>query len=432
MILSQEKLNLYILRELHEKLPIGLDRMSNAMSNRNVKVDVVLIQRADTSFYPPTINQANLLAKSGLSVALIDGGIFSNKITFLDERVQLIRSKNETHNRGSLIFSNLVRKFIRTAKPAVCIAFDVPAASLLALLPYRGKKIFHFHEYLCDYDGGESLFHRMQNKFVVFASTFVDLIVFPDSHRASMYYREYRLLRYPEVVRNCPVKIDSLPPGILKVLLEKKGISAKWIVIFQGAISTNYYADHIVASMAFWPDGAVMVFIGSVTSVVRDQLEQTAKELGVFHRLIFLGKIPYAELFSYTVDADVAFTMIKPVIITFRHMAGASNKRYEAMACGVPQISNLGPGMVELIEDHGIGVCIDPEKPENIGMAITELLMNPERRQLMGKRARELYLNRFNYDLEFSPVLNKIQKWCREPNEGSENTGCRVRRLKSR
>ncbi len=382
------------------------------------KLDVLLIQRADTSFFPPTISQANILTKMGLRVGLLDGCNQSDKLSALDPNVILLRPLYHDDRGGNVVFTSFFMKVLRVSRPSVCISYDVVAAVLLGMVIYKGKKVFHFHEFPGDYEENVPLLYRFQSEIAIRLSRKADLLVLADSHRASAFYYANKLTEFPETVRNCPATLKYPPSGRLRKSLRDIGFEPKWIVLFQGAMSVNYYADNIVDSIPFWPEGSSFIFVGKVQENVRIDLESAAREHGVSDRMIFIGSVPYNELFSYTVDADIVLTMIKPVTFNFRHMAGASNKRFEGMACGIVQISNLGPGMKELIQDNGVGVCVDPEIPENIGNAVTELLLDPERRKKMGKKARSLHLTRFNYEQEFQPVQNKVLKWCRESNEG--------------
>lgn len=383
------------------------------MHSTSGKLDVLLVQRADASNYPPTINQANILASHGLRVGLLDGCRLSHTLSALSHNVELHRPFCQYQNGGNILFVKALRQILQDNEPAVCVAFDVAATTALGLIPFKGKKIFHYHEYPGNYFGSVSLHFRIQNWLSIYLSKMCDLIVMPDSHRSSAYYVEHCTHNLPLVVRNCPMRLDKdLQSGRLKKLLKQRGILYKWIVIYQGSVSSDAYSDEIIASMSFWPDETVMIFIGPITTEERKKIENNALNIGILNRVILLDPVPYEDLFSYTVDADIALTMYKPLSFNCIHTAGASNKRYDAMTCGVPQISNIGPGMKELIEDNGVGICIDPNDCVNLGTAIAELLVDSERRRLMSVSARKLHLNRFNYQLEYAPALSLIKQWC--------------------
>jgi glycosyltransferase involved in cell wall biosynthesis len=91
------------------------------------------------------------------------------------------------------------------------------------------------------------------------------------------------------------------------------------------------------------------------------------------------------------------------------YTAGAVNKRFEYMALGVPQIANTGPGMSEVIEDSGAGVLVDCEDPASIGEKICSLLSNPEWRRRIALNARQAHLEKYCYEVQFGPVLERLE-----------------------
>lgn len=124
--------------------------------------------------------------------------------------------------------------------------------------------------------------------------------------------------------------------------------------------------------------------------------------------MVFLAPVQYRDLFTYTVDADLCLTLLRPKTLNFKYSAGASNKRFESMACGVPQVSDSGPGLRGLIENTGVGVCLPRLEPEALGRTVSLLLENDDGRSRMGRRARRLHLERLNYETEFEPVLDFV------------------------
>jgi glycosyltransferase involved in cell wall biosynthesis len=389
------------------------------VARQNRKFDVLLVQRADTSFYPPTIHQANLLSEAGLEVVLLDGGKTRFSASALNPAVTLVRPLVDNLRHDNLRFYVECKKLLKACAEGVCISYDAPASTLVGLLPYSGRKMFHFHEYPNDKSPGLSWYSAARiglfDRVASFLASKVDAVSMADSHRASAFFKENRLPRRPIVVNNCPRRMEKLPSGILRQRLRELGVERKHVVLFQGSISTNYYVDQIVRSMRYWPSDAIMAFVGPVRPEVRHALVQLAEQEGVGDRVLYIGQVPYADLFQYTVDADIAFTMIKPVTFNFMHMAGASNKRYEAMTCGVPQITNHGPGMTELVCDNGIGICVTPENAQEVGAAVTDLLRDSATRRKMASAARRLHMHRFNYESQFHAMRELIVASCHAP-----------------
>jgi glycosyltransferase involved in cell wall biosynthesis len=71
----------------------------------------------------------------------------------------------------------------------------------------------------------------------------------------------------------------------------------------------------------------------------------------------------------------------------------------EGMASGKAVISGRnGPGP-ELIEDGLSGVLCDPHHPDSIADALIQLLLNPEMRTVMGRRARQRAMELFSNEV---------------------------------
>jgi glycosyltransferase involved in cell wall biosynthesis len=179
-------------------------------------------------------------------------------------------------------------------------------------------------------------------------------------------------------------------------------------VLFQGTLSLNNCPFEIIQSMPWWPPDAGIVFLGPSPPEYRTSLLECAAELRLSDRVLFLERVAYQDLFRYTVDADICLTISRPTTPTWKYNAGASNKRFEAIACGVPQITNWGPGLSTLIEGNGVGKCIKSLSPDAIGKAVADLLSDPSMRSEMSRRARDLHLRLLNYETEFQPILDFI------------------------
>jgi poly(glycerol-phosphate) alpha-glucosyltransferase len=65
----------------------------------------------------------------------------------------------------------------------------------------------------------------------------------------------------------------------------------------------------------------------------------------------------------------------------------------EAMACGLPLVLTPGCNLPE-VETAGGGLVV-PREIGSLGNALRALLTDPERRLAMGRRARELVLDRY-------------------------------------
>jgi glycosyltransferase involved in cell wall biosynthesis len=165
--------------------------------------------------------------------------------------------------------------------------------------------------------------------------------------------------------------------------------------------------------MRWWPARTLFVMVGPVMATYRDSLLALARQRGSESRLVFLGSVPYDEVFHLAAGAAVGCSLVADQNDpNWTYSAGAINKRFEYMAVGLPQVANGGAGMRELIEESDCGVLADPTSPEDVGRALARLLEDRTVRAGMSENSRKAHLSNFNYEYQFAPVLSQILGWC--------------------
>jgi glycosyltransferase involved in cell wall biosynthesis len=87
------------------------------------------------------------------------------------------------------------------------------------------------------------------------------------------------------------------------------------------------------------------------------------------------------------------------------HINGQPNKMFEYMAAGLPVISSDFPLWKEIIEGNNCGICVNPDKPEDISKAINYLLINQEVAEAMGKNGIKSVDEKFNWNSEKEKLL---------------------------
>lgn len=88
------------------------------------------------------------------------------------------------------------------------------------------------------------------------------------------------------------------------------------------------------------------------------------------------------------------------------------NRLYEYMAAGLPVLApSYDKGIAPVVEMERCGVLVDFEDPTSVADEIVRLRNDPVATRDMGLRAREAFLSRHNWDVEFRPVLEKISSW---------------------
>jgi glycosyltransferase involved in cell wall biosynthesis len=380
-----------------------------------------LAQRNSVERYPPTLHQTALLQSLG-SVVVIDapprGEDSATQTAACVRRIRIdavgkgLRDTQLSRIGSAARFAHEYRRQLKGATD-VAIAYEPDAAALLL----RGSgarnvmRVVHLHEIPDAELYSSSFVSSIAIRYMIATLERADLVIVPDSDRAVYTAQVAKLTRPPVVVMNCPLTLEQLPESKLLPWLEERGVYDSGIVHFQGSLGPDHGLAQVIASMHFWPSDSVFVIVGDGPLEYMEVLRALAGREGVAARVLFVGRVSYADVFAFAAGATVGVTLLEPTNANWKFAAGASNKRFEYAAMGIPQVSNIGAGMDALFGITGIAELVDANDVEAIGRAIAKLLCNRSHAVAVGENARRLHLRSYNYEQQFAPVLEELRQW---------------------
>jgi glycosyltransferase involved in cell wall biosynthesis len=385
-------------------------------------LDVLLVIRSCAEHYPPTVNQAAMLAEAELRVGLID--------LTADGTQDIVPSPVRRHRvhrmwnskleapyppwkrwMNWLRFHRTCQNVIRQARPSVVIAYDTLGSLFVPPIPGRYHTVYHFHE-LTGPEAGEGFGPKRARLKAARSSQHADLVVFPDADRARIFQERAGLKLPPSVVMNCPRRMATVPASPLRQRLAELGRSQVHVVGYLGSIGADQGLVEAAYSMRHWPSDSVLALIGGASEVMKKRILEAAASVEAADRVLFLGLYPHAEALALAAGADLGLSLIQPNNESWLYSAGAINKRFEYMALGLPQVANNGPGVREIVEASQCGLCVNSRDPAAIGAAVRQLLDSPELRRRQSVNARARHLNGFNYESQFAEVAGWIRSRC--------------------
>jgi glycosyltransferase involved in cell wall biosynthesis len=116
-----------------------------------------------------------------------------------------------------------------------------------------------------------------------------------------------------------------------------------------------------------------------------------------FDKVEYAGWMDYAKMMETLASADIGLVCCHPVPNSINSLP---NKLFEYMSAGLPVIVSDFPLWRDMIEKNNCGICVDPEDPEAIARAVERLYSNPILCREMGKNARDMITNVYNWDKE--------------------------------
>ena len=116
------------------------------------------------------------------------------------------------------------------------------------------------------------------------------------------------------------------------------------------------------------------------TGPLRQELEREVKDLGLHHRVSFIGRC----------DNIPALMAASDVLVLNSLWEGLPGVVMEAMASELPVVATNVGGTSELVDDGKTGYLVQPNDPDEMKEALTELMsLSEEERRNMGKAGRE-------------------------------------------
>ena len=143
----------------------------------------------------------------------------------------------------------------------------------------------------------------------------------------------------------------------------------------------------------------------------------TASKLGVLDRLDIVGTVCLrSDLLEKSRHCEVGLALM-PARSDDRNeqgMAGASNKPFDYLACGLPVLVSDLPDWTSMYVEPGYGLSCVSEEPGSIADALRWFFQNRECAKAMGERGRARIVSEWNYETQFAPVLQMLQETSQE------------------
>lgn len=182
-----------------------------------------------------------------------------------------------------------------------------------------------------------------------------------------------------QVVVSNPLHTDIFRPLPDRAGLRKKFGFPHRTALYAGRLAPEKSIETILGA---WPavlrehSDAMLVFAGTGPS--EKKLRQLAEELGISHRVKFLGFIPPARL-AEAMNASAVFLMMST-------SETQSLGTIQALACGIPAIGANARALPEYIKPDR-GIIVEPEDAPGLADAILTLFRKPALAARLGAAA---------------------------------------------
>jgi glycosyltransferase involved in cell wall biosynthesis len=134
---------------------------------------------------------------------------------------------------------------------------------------------------------------------------------------------------------------------------------------------------------------ALFLLVGD--GILRQALDQLARDLGIQDRVVFAGRVDPSEVPACMRAMDV--------VVHTSMREGVARVIPQAYAVGVPVVALNLDGAPEVIEDGRTGFLIEPGSEASVAEAVCALLRSSQLRHEMALRGRAIVLQKFPLDV---------------------------------
>lgn len=363
-----------------------------------IRMVALLVSPPPVDGYPPVQYQARMLAEAGCDVVVLSTALPQHRgtISFSAHGVKVVAVPTSGGKFATWFLmlwqlSRLRRSYRGRRCLEICYDPSGVFVSDLAI-GAPGYRVAHFHEYANLGEG--RLGRRLSGSVQDF-----DEVVVPGSDRAVLTKEMLGLDVLPTSIPNYPdagVLIPSQPPQ-----------GEFFDVVYCGSLGFHQQLHRVIESIAAWPSCARLTLIGGTEREPAQKLIAMVEELGFSERVTFTGWLDLPEAEARIAAADLAIAFLDMSFRQWSSALEASNKRYQYMKAGLPQIGDDCPGVVDLLEKNRVGRCIRRGDFTALPGLVTAYIEDHARRKEEGARARALFEERFNYRSAFQPAMNR-------------------------
>jgi glycosyltransferase involved in cell wall biosynthesis len=287
---------------------------------------------------------------------------------------------------------------------------DTLLVSYLAARKNRAKLVYDFHEYwrkktLWRRSLPGKIWDRFENYFLVLVENLVaphaDAVLTVNESLAKEFGSCHLLKREPIFLYNVPDLTVSTNSDHQILRQKIKAANQDKLIIFLGSLISHRGLENLIKSLEYLPREFKLVFLGY--GDLKEKLLAMAQTFGYGKRIFILDPVGPGQVARWASGADVGMAPIQNVSWSYYH--SLPNKIFEYLMAGLPIAASDFPEIKKIVVGEGIGVCFDPEDPEDISRAIKKILLSEVGYKKMKENAVRVAKEKYNWQIEEKKLL---------------------------
>lgn len=201
---------------------------------------------------------------------------------------------------------------------------------------------------------------------------------------------------------------DQFSPGSKENAVRKElNLDGKFVLTYGGAHGPANSLGTILDCAKLTADKGDIVYLLVGDGKDKQNLLSRKQDENI-DNVYFIEPQSKDKISDYYIASDVCIATLQKIEM-FKTVY--PNKLFDYMACERPTILAIDGEARKVLEDSGGGIYVEPDNPEKMAEAVKELYNNPEKRDGMGRKAREYVVKEFSRQIQnekFLDMLNQI------------------------
>jgi glycosyltransferase involved in cell wall biosynthesis len=187
----------------------------------------------------------------------------------------------------------------------------------------------------------------------------------------------------------------------------KKADNIDFTICYAGLLSEIWNIDKIFASLDIMENVHLKIAGHGDTRLVEKNINNKT-----WKSVEYYGILKREEVFNSIYScSDVGLALLDYLPLCKYTMGNMSNnKLFEYLLFGLPVICTDFVYWKEIVENNNCGICVNPNDVHAITNAIKYLKDNPDIASKMGQNGRKVVMEKYNWSMEESKLLNIYQK----------------------
>jgi glycosyltransferase involved in cell wall biosynthesis len=378
---------------------------------------VLYVQYTNPGAYPPLEHSSRMLAREGWEVEFLglkdSGRVSLEYAPHLRVRVRRMwyQPPGWMQKLHFLLFIGWCLWRVWRWRPRWVYASDIlstPAAALISRLFPHCRLLYHEHDSPVPGTVMESGVVKQVWKAREFVGRRADVVVLPNQERLNAFRQAVGRQGECFCVWNCPSldEVPETPP--------ERPRDGPLRVLFHGSIVPDRFGPYVLEAAVLSGREVhvrLMGYIPMGAEGYADELRNAASRLGLENCFEYLGAIPQrAELLRLGSECHAGLCLLRIDLrdINMRHMAGASNKPFDYLSHGIALIVPEDPEWRRLYVDEGCALACPSHDAEALAEVFCWMADHRDEVAEMGRRGHSLVRERWHYEAQFAPVLQRI------------------------